>query len=463
MPRSIKILTVASRYLIFYKLTSARNKSFGWRLRQALGELGLTFIKIGQILSMRYDLLSRSDCLELQQLLDNVNPLPWTTIKKILSDNYQQPLPEIFSYINETPLASASVSQVHYGVLVTGEEVAVKVKRPQVDALIKKDLSLMRHFAKLGQSFSKTLKKAGLVKLVNYFEASLANDINFLQEADNLEKIYQQYEFCREEKIRSDLGTGVFPLPYRQWSSNQIIVMTFIKGVSLNQTDKIKDNPAYDIRKSLKTYVNVGFRNLFSAEEYFFQSDPHLSNILVLPDGNASTVDCGLIAVFTKEQTILVRRCMIAVYVQDLAETMKYLFEMSGVDYQTWEPVVRDDMAVYIERARQEGMGFWLMEVARIFARHGLEFPEFLFAYGRSCLVMDGVIKTFFNNQTTLDILGEEFKRAAILQAISDLKDKDWVPLLYAFSKALKETPDFIADALNDPAAAWLKIRRIFT
>jgi ubiquinone biosynthesis protein len=462
MPRSIKILSVASRYLIFYKFTRWRDKDFGWRLRLALEELGLTFIKIGQILAMRYDILSPDDCRELQKLLDNVNPLPWETIERILTESYGRPIPEIFSDIDQAPLASASVSQVHRGRLASGEEVAIKVKRPAVDAMVKKDIGLMRRFARLGQYFSTTLRKIGIVRLVDYFESSLLNDIDFSQEVSNMEAVYHQYEFCREKRVRADLGYGIFPRPYREWCRAEVIVMDFIDGVNLNQTDKIKDNPDYDIPKSLKTYVSAAFRNMFRAEDYVFQSDPHLSNIMVLPDGNTSSVDYGLIERFNKEQTVAIRRCLIAIYIKDVIGAIRSLLEMSGLDYDTWEPVIRADMEAYLRRTDKEGIGFWFMEIARIFVRHGMLFPEFLFAFSRCNLVLDGVIKTFLHNQTTLDIVGEELKRAAIRQALEDLKNKDWVPLLYTLSKSLHEAPDLIASALNDPAAALLKIKKMF-
>ncbi len=164
----------------------------------------------------------------------------------------------------------------------------------------------------------------------------------------------------------------------------------------------------------------------------------------------------------TKEQAELVRRCLVAVYLQDLDETMHCLLKMSQVDYDTWAPIIRPDMIKYLAQTKQEGIGFWFMEVVRIFVRHGIDFPEFLFAYGRSNIVLDGVVKTFFNGHTTLDILGEELRNLAIRQMFKDLASKDWVPLLYALSKAMQTTPDFIAQALNNPEAALLRIKKMF-
>lgn len=435
----------------------------GWRLRRVSEELGLTFIKIGQILSMRYDLLSEDDCSELQQLLDNVNPLSWSTVQGILKKNYQKPLDKIFSSIEERPLASASVSQVHRAVLLDGRKVVIKVKRPQVDKMMKKDIAIMRALAKLAEILVPYLRRIKLKRLVNYFESSLLKDIDFVREADNVQAVYDQYEFCREQKVRDDLGVGFFPRPHHEWCTDEVLVMDYIDGISLNRADEFKNNPAYDPQKSIKTYAVAGLRNIMLSEEYVFQSDPHLSNILVLPHGDASSVDCGLMESMTKEQSELVRRCLVAVYLQDLDETMRCLLGMSQVDYDVWAPVIRPDMEKYLKQTKQEGIGFWFLEVVRIFVRHGIDFPEFLFAYGRSNIVLDGVVKTFFNGHTTLDILGEELRSMAMRQMFRDLTTKDWVPLLYALSKAIQTTPDFITQALNNPEEALLKIRKIFS
>ncbi len=272
--RFLQITAVCSRYLLFYQLYSWRGRSWGWRLRSVCEELGLTFIKIGQILSMRYDLLAKTDCLELQQLLDNVNPLPWVTIQEILIRNYKKSLPEIFSSLDEKPLASASVSQVHRAVLLDGQQVAIKIKRPQVDMMMKKDIAIMRVLARLAEAGSPYLRKINLRRLVNYFESSLFKDIDFVREADNLQAVYDQYEFCREKKVRADLGVGFFPRPHYEWCTAEVLVMDYIDGISLNRADEFKNNPAYDPQKSIKTYAVAGLRNIMLSEEYVFQSDP---------------------------------------------------------------------------------------------------------------------------------------------------------------------------------------------
>src|SRR5207248_1386461 len=142
--------------------------------------------------------------------------------------------------------------------------------------------------------FSSTLRHAQIVDLVNYFEAWIKQDLDFVLEVRNMKRIREQYSFG-ETNFRPDLGKAIFIAPFEHLCTANIIVMDFVDGIPMSRKEEILANPDYDIEKSIKTYINASIRNWFrdDIETYVFQADPHLSNVLALPYGDVANIDCG--------------------------------------------------------------------------------------------------------------------------------------------------------------------------
>jgi ubiquinone biosynthesis protein len=458
--RFFQITWILSKYTVFYKFTSHRKEGLGRRLKLAFGELGLTFIKIGQILSMRYDLLSRKDCEALQELLDRVNPITFEDIIKLIEKEYGKPWYEVFAVIYSQPLGSASVSQVHKAELFDGTKVAVKVKRSGVDDKFLEDIKIMKKLGAIASFFSRTLRHIQVNELINYFEGWIKQDLDFVLEAKNMRLIKDQYSFGDERHFRPDLGKGLFIAPFENLCTKNIVVMDFIDGIPMSRKEEILANPDYDIEKSLKTYMNAAMRNWFrdDIEVYLFQADPHLSNVLALPHGNAANIDCGLISELTKKEADVCRKLIIAVYMQDIDKTGKIVAEMTGVDYQKYATALRPDLENYLVKTRESGFGFWFIELARILIKHRIKFPLFITTFGRTNLVLDGLMATYMPEQTTLDIVGDELRRYAIKQTVNNIMGLDWLRLAYAVSEKVKDAPELISDLITDPLAVVSKV-----
>lgn len=454
--RFLRICWTLSRFTVFHRFTSHRSQALGVRLKFAFEELGLTFIKIGQILSMRYDLLAPRDCEALQELLDKVRPLPPEEIARIVESEYQKPLSAVFAKFALEPLGSASVSQVHKAELYSGEIVAVKVKRPGVDRTFFADVAILKRLAGIAAALSVTLRHIQIRELVEYFESWLKQDLNFTIEARNMKRIREQYRFG-ETNFRPDLGKGLFIAPYEELCTENIIVMDFIAGIPMSRKSEILANPDYDAEKSVKTYVNAAIRNWFrnDIETYLFQADPHLSNVLALPGGDAANIDCGLIGELSKKEVEQCKNLVIAVYLKDLERTIRVATEMTGVSREKYAPILKSDLEIYLKKSEKEGFGFWFLEFAKIMIKHRIKFPLFLTTFGRTNLMLDGLTKTYMPDQTTLDIVGGELKREALRQAFSNLANADWLPVLYALSEKFKQGPkafaDFILRYLDHP------------
>ncbi len=448
--RSFEISGVVLKYFLFYKLTASRKERIGRRMKRACEELGLAFVKIGQILSMRYDLLSQEDCGALQELLDNVNPIPVEMIFKIIEAEYGVPWRMIFLEFDKLPLGSASVSQVHRARIHDGSVMAVKIKRPGADDKFSSDIKILKVLACVAGFLSPTLRRIRVRELAEYFEQWIRQDLDFPREVRNMRRLKEQYEFS-EKNFRPDLGKGMFPAPREDFCTENIIVMDFIDGIPMSQREAILANPEYDIKKSVKTYVNAAMRNWFrdDIETYIFQADPHLSNVLALPHGDAANVDCGLICELSKKEIALTKGLIVAVYIKDIERVVRIATEMTEVNYERYGPILRPDLEAYLARTSDEGIGFWFLEFTRVMIKNRMKFPLFLTSFGRTNVILDGLAHTYLPDETTIDILGEELKRQIIREMFKNLTNGDWLGTMYALTEKLNKSPELMTGLIN--------------
>lgn len=450
--RSLQVSWTLVKYLILYKLTRHRKEIFGQRLKLAFEDLGITFIKIGQILSMRYDLLSQEDCLALQELLDQVKPIPYITIVEILEREYNKPLNEVFSIFEQTPVGSASVSQVHKAKLFDGSTVAVKIKRPGVDSKFFYDIRILKRLARIAELFSRTLRHVQIHEITGHFEAWIKQDLDFRREVLNMKRYKEEYGFA-ESKFRADLGQQIIPRAFENLCTQHVVVMDYIEGIPLNRARQMVGNPEYDIEQSVRLVVNVPIRYWFGRQQatYIFQADSHLSNILALPNGNVANVDFGLISEFTREEAERCRDLVMAVYLQDIEKVLQIVADMSEVDTKKLTPELKADFENYLIKAQKAGFGYWFMEFFKIMVKHRLKFPVSMAIFGRAYVMTDGLINTYLPGQTTLDIVGKELQRLALQQTVENIVNADWLKLAYVLSEKVEEAPELIAQFIDDP------------
>lgn len=255
------------------------------RLRHMLEELGPTFVKLGQILSTRPDMIGNVYAEELKNLTEHVTPVDFSEIKKIIEAETGRKIEEIFSSFDETPLASASIGQVHKAVLrCNGQCVAVKVRRPGVTEIIKEDLEIMHFIASRLESGSNSAAKFRPVKIVEEFSHSMARELDYMVEAANLTR------FAADSAKDPHIKTAQVFFDY---TTSAMLTMEFISGDSAG---KIQQNPAlrkkYDLEKIAEHGVNSLLHQIFIAG--FFHADPHPGNILILPDNRLCFIDFGM-------------------------------------------------------------------------------------------------------------------------------------------------------------------------
>ncbi|MDO9627304.1 MAG: AarF/ABC1/UbiB kinase family protein [Methanobacteriaceae archaeon] len=251
------------------------------RLRLVLEELGTTFIKVGQVLSTRPDLVGKDIADELAKLQDEVPPFPYDSVKTIIEEELEGPIDEFFKEFEETPIASASIAQVHRARLIDGTEVAVKVQRLNIEEQIKKDIVLMRYLARQANKRIKNLKYYNIPIIVDEFEAVIEREIDFSQEARNLEKFRTMFE---------DDPHIYAPQVYRKFSTSRILTMEFINGVKISEI--LESDMDINRRKIAEIGTKCYFKMIFL--NGFFHADPHPGNIFVMENDTLCFVDFGM-------------------------------------------------------------------------------------------------------------------------------------------------------------------------
>jgi ubiquinone biosynthesis protein len=259
------------------------------RLRLVLEELGPSFIKLGQLMSTRADIFPTEFIVEFEKLQDQVPPIPYRDIKRVIERELKRPLAEIFADFKPEALAAASVAQVHVAKLFSGEKVAVKVIRPGIDKKIREDIRLMYSIASRIERVFEVGRILGVVNLVKEFERTIFRELDMLIEAGNMEKFAANFKDVQELYI---------PRVHWEVSSKSVLVMEHIDGVKMDQVEAIaaqgidpKEIALIGLRSFSRQLMDFGF----------FHADPHPGNTLVMPDGRVSLVDFGITGYLDEE------------------------------------------------------------------------------------------------------------------------------------------------------------------
>lgn len=284
---------VLYRSLFFWRRLSI---SPGVRLRKALEELGPIFIKFGQMLSTRRDLLPTEIADELSKLQDRVPPFDSNLAVEQITEYLSAPPEKLFARFDPVPVASASVAQVHFATLHNGREVAVKVLRPEMQKRIGRDIELMYVFASLGERFWRDGKRLRLTAVVHEFDKSLHDELDLLREAANYSQLRRN--FAESDKL-------IVPEIFWDYCSTNVMVMEKMVGIPISQTDRLVE-AGLDLKKLASNGVEIFLTQVF--RDAFFHADMHPGNILISVEpatfGRYIALDLGIVGMlddFDKE------------------------------------------------------------------------------------------------------------------------------------------------------------------
>jgi ubiquinone biosynthesis protein len=294
------------------------------RILLVFEELGTTFIKFGQILSTRPDIVGEDIANELSKLQDNVPQDSYESIKLEIEEELNRPINEIFLEFSEIPVASASIAQVHQATLHDGTLVAVKVQRPNIIEQIKKDITIMRYLGGLLERRISNFKYYNVSGVIDEFERAIVKELDFELEARNMEKFRSYFE--NNSKICA-------PMNYEEYSSMRVLTMDFIDGV------KITEMQDSNIKSDGKTIARIGaqcyFKQIFKYG--FFHGDPHPGNLLVKDNNTLCFIDFGIMGHLDMD------------FVNNLAELFTYIvdYDLNGIINQLlYMEIITDDVDI---------------------------------------------------------------------------------------------------------------------
>ena len=278
--RIFPIVTFIRRYLFFWSRPSGNPAE---RARLVLEELGPTFVKLGQIISTRADIFPPEYIEEFKKLQDEVSPLPFRVVKDVVESHLKAPLSKSFADFNETPIAAASIAQVHYATLHDGTKVAVKIRRPGIENVIDSDISVMQVMAKLSDRYIPTVRRYRPLDVVAEFSRVIHREEDFTIEGANIAR------FC---EIFKDDSTVIIPKVFWDYTTSEVLTMERVEGVPIDEMEKIR-GMGLDLEKIANNGVRAFFKQVF--EYGFFHADLHPGNIYVGPDGSIIYLDFGIV------------------------------------------------------------------------------------------------------------------------------------------------------------------------
>ncbi|MCX6685035.1 MAG: AarF/ABC1/UbiB kinase family protein [Methanoregula sp.] len=338
------------------------------RVRLAIEELGPTFVKFGQIMSTRTELLPPEMIEELKKLQDHAKPLPFSDIQSVILETCPN-IDDWFCEIDETPLASASIAQVHCAILRDGTKVAIKVQRPGIPDVIETDLAILTSMAERIDSVFPDVRVYNPIGMVQDFAQQIRKELDFLRDARNAERMARNFR---------DVPGIRFPKIYWEYSSSKMLVMEFIDGVRIDNPEAIRSlglNPHAVGVRGFHAYLKMIF------EDGFFHGDPHPGNLFVTKEGDVVFLDFGIVGVLRPEKRQIFINLLFALVTDDIEMMLKSLEGFGIVINESDRESLRDDLYIMMhdigggDEVQQMNFGLMVTELTETMRRYRLKVP----------------------------------------------------------------------------------------
>jgi len=355
-------------------------------LRVALEEGGVTFTKLGQLLSARRDLLPSEFTDELATLTDHAPPVAWGEVQRILHDEFGEA--DVFSYVDPQPMAAASIAQVHAATLVSGEAVVVKVQRPDIGPLIERDVDIVTRIARFLEARSRTARSLGAVELANGFATAIGEELDFRIEARNMAAVLKSAT-GRDDPAAKAVKV---PVPDPRLCTRRVLVMERLDGTSIGSA-ALLDGHRVDRSHLARALLRVVLTQIMV--DGVFHADPHPGNVLALDDGRIGLLDFGSVGRLDPTVRSALRQLFVAFDREDPAAARDALLEIlipsSDVDEQRLERALGHFIAHHLgPSATTEAALF--ADLFRLVPDHGLSVPPEVAAVFRCLATLEGTL-----------------------------------------------------------------------
>jgi ubiquinone biosynthesis protein len=388
----------------------------------AFEELGPTFVKLGQLLSTRPDLLPEAFLEEMTKLQDNVQPLPFERVRDVIERELKRPIGDAYATFDEKPLAAASIGQVHTATLISGERVVIKVQRPEIEKIIETDVSLLAFLAALLEKYVPETRIIGPKVVVDEFFRTLNFELDYLIESNNMVRIAENL---------ASIPEIVVPRVYKHLSTRKILTLEMLEGIRVNNLAAL-DAAGID----RKQVVAIGARAFFKTVmiDGLFHGDLHGGNLLILSGNRLGILDFGIVGRLSERSRDQLASMVMALLTEDF-ETLCYQYaELStagpSIDFDGFQREVRNTLAPYLGLALEDlNAGRVLIEATKIATKYNIKVPGDWMLVFKAILTIEGMGRTL---DPTFDLLaagrgmvGDLVKNQYSMQRLS--RDFLWV------------------------------------
>lgn len=380
------------------------------RIRMAVAELGTTYIKLGQMLSTRGDLVGWEIAEELVKLQTDVRPDPPEVAAQTVTSELGKPLEELFALFVAEPLASASIGQVHRATLADGTEVVVKIQHPDIENRIRADLEILSLLASVAER-SDELKRYQPVAVVGEFQRSLLRELDFKREERNLQQF--AVNFATSKTVR-------FPKVFPALSTSRVLTMEWMEGASFRDVSQLEFLPVDRdelARRGATVWMDMIFR------DGFYHADPHPGNLVVMADGVLGLFDCGMVGRMDDLLRENVEELLVCIASQDGPMLARILMRMCSPPSDFDEAAFSSDLTDFIsfygsQPLERFQLGHALNEIARCISRYRLVMPSALAQILKVLVMLDGTAK-LLSPQLNLTEIIVPYQRGILLRQMS--------------------------------------------
>ena len=402
--RVLEMVKIISKYKITQNFTPEK-------LCDMLKELGPTFVKLGQLLSMHPEVIPPEYCKKLEDLRTDASRLVTAQIREIISAEYGKPWNTVFQSIMPFPLGAASIAQVHEAVLLDGTHVAVKIQRPDIYDTMERDVRLI----KLALGIVKIKKVNDVMDITDTIEEvwiAAQEEMDFLREADNIRRVRKNIE---------GINYVYCPKVYDELTTKNILVMEYIGGFEINDKAAIAEN-GYDMVEICTKFINNFIKQF--AEDGFFHADPHPGNIHVW-DGRIVWLDLGMMGKLSEKDRALITTCMRAIFSNDYKSFADAVLDICEHDPNIDKEAYYERMRVYLDKYRVVSMAEMsstvdiFADLYRIARDFKVKVPRSMTMFWRSMSIMEGTVSELDPDTDLSLIIGKHLAAQSMVKGIA--------------------------------------------
>lgn len=412
------------------------------KLVQAMIELGPTFVKLGQLLSTRSDLLPEEYIREFSKLQDRADAVPYEDVERVLLEELGRPVDEIFEWFEQEASAAASIGQVHRAKLRSGEDVVVKVQRPGIEESVKIDLEIITEIGSIIEQRTRLGERYKISEMIEEFSSAVLDELDFTLEGRNADIFRSNFK---------DDPTVYIPRVYWDYTTKRVLVMEYVPGFKLTSRAELREK-GFSPSEVARHLVEAMLKQIYF--DGFFHSDPHPGNLAVLPGNRVVFMDFGQIGQLDEEIRERAADLVIALARQDVDGVIKGLLKIGVIQGQPNLSRLKKDLSrlqkkYYRLPFSEINVGIAIKEIMDVAGHHQIQFPSDLVLAAKALITLEAVIRDLAPNMSLVEI-AEPFASGVILKRYHPTRIKRYITENIAKTLSTAAKLPFLAESIGE-------------